>query len=157
MSSLNVSLPIHIKASNRTLLAEFPNLTDSIWQVDFEIGRNNIIETTFKNILFVESSNIAYIYGIENENGECKDILPSFACNQKSFIQFLRAETKKNLDALGLVAFAFEGCLYSCESKATSAYIRSGSQSTLMGIGYRNIDGDYELIHVEEEDFRIPA
>lgn len=157
MNHLNMNFgavrpPIAFAAKNARFVSNFPDGPDELWMADLKACRHDVQCEVFEDILFVESNGMAFVYGIEFEDEYPKDLLPELALKQQSFIQFLRDETRRDNDALGLAALIFTGHEYSTEGKATAAYIAARGASLVMGVGYRNNDGKYELIGLDPEE-----
>ena len=157
MNHLNMNVgavrpPIAFAAKNARFVSNFPQGSDELWMADLKACRHDVQCEVFEDILFVESNGTAFIYGIEFEDGCPKGLKPELALKQQSFIQFLRDETRRDNDALGLAALIFTGHEYSTEGKATAAYIAARNTSLVMGVGYRNNDGKYELIGIDPEE-----
>lgn len=119
---------------------------------DLKACRHDVQCEVFKDILFVESNGTAFVFGIEFENGYPEGLKPDLALKQQSFIQFLRDETRRDNDALALTALIFTGHGYSTEGKATAAYIAARGASLVLGVGYRDNDGKYELIGLDPQE-----
>lgn len=113
--------------------------------------RHGVQCAVFEEVLFVESNGTAFIYGIEFEDGYPKGLNAELAEKQRAFIQFLREETRLRNQAVGVLSALFSGHEYSCEGKATAAYIAARETSLMMGIGYRSAEGEYELIAIDPE------
>lgn len=157
MKHLNMNLsavrpPIAFAAKNARFVSNFPQGPDELWMADLKACRHDVQCEVFEDILFVESNGTALIYGIEFEDGYPKGLKPELALKQQSFISFLRHETRRDNDALGLTALIFTGHEYSTEGKASAAYIAARDTALLMGVGYRNNDGKYELIALDPEE-----
>ncbi len=144
--------PIAFAAKNARFVSNFPQGPDELWMADLKACRHDVQCEVFEDILFVESNGTAFVYGIEFEDGYPKGLKPELALKQQSFIQFLRDETRRDNDALGLATLIFTGHEYSTEGKATAAYIAARGASLVMGVGYRNSDGKYELIGLDLEE-----
>ena len=119
---------------------------------DLKACRHGVPCEVFEDILFVESNGTAFIYGIEFEDGYPKGLKPELALKQQSFIQFLRDETRRDNDALGLTALIFTGHEYATESMATAAYIAARETVLVMGVGYRDNGGKYDLISLDASE-----
>lgn len=145
--------PVAFAAKNARFFSKFPQGPDELWMADLEVCRHDVRREVFEDILFIESGGTAFIYGIEFEDGYPKELEPDLALKQQSFIQFLRGETRLKNDALGPIAMIFAGHEYLAEGKATAAYIVARGAALMMGIGYRNNDGKYELIGIDPEEF----
>lgn len=144
--------PIAFAAKNARFVSNFPQGPDELWMADLKACRHDVQCEVFEDILFVESNGTAFVYGIEFEDGYPKGLKPELALKQQSFIQFLRDETRRDNDALGLVALIFTGHEYSTEGKAIAAYIAARGTSLVMGVGYRDNAGKYELIGLDPEE-----
>jgi len=109
MNHLNMNLsairpPIAFAAKNARFVSNFPQGPDELWMADLKACRHDVQCEVFEDILFVESNGTAFIYGVEFEDGYPKGLKPDLALKQQSFIQFLRDETRRDNDALGLTA-----------------------------------------------------
>lgn len=146
-----IMMPMLFTANNARFASHFPYGTDELWMADLIASRNSEQCGVFENVLFVETDGIAYIYGIEFEDGYPKGLMPDLALKQQSFIQFLRDETRRKNESLGALSLIFSGHEYSTEGRATAAYIAARDAALMMGVGYRNNDGKYEMIAIDPE------
>ena len=71
--------------------------------------------------------------------------------NQSEFIYFLRGETARDASLLGPLAGLFMGHRYSCELRATAAYLALRDSSLLAGVGFHDTDGYYTFLSVDPE------
>lgn len=106
----------------------------------------------FEDVLFVESGGLAYIYGMEFEDGYPQGLEAARARRQQAFIGFLRAQTRQRNEFFGALAALFSGHEYSAEGKATAAYIAARGVSLNMGVGYRDAGGLYRLVALDPEE-----
>lgn len=146
-------LPLTFSAENPEFITNFPEGKDQLWRADVTARQNGECLETFNDVLFVESGEMAYIYGIEFEDAFIQELKSTqLAYRQQAFIQFLRAQTRLTNDTLGLAALLFEGHEYACEHRATSSYIAARNVSLGIGVGFHNKDGRYELVQMAFEE-----
>lgn len=143
---------ITITATNARFVSKFPQGPDELWMADLKVCRHDALSKDFERVLFVESMGMAYIYGIEFEDGYPMGLNAGWALEQQSFIRFLREETRRDNDALGVAAPLFTGYQYSTEGHATAAYVAARGVPLVVGVGYRDNNGKYELLGVDPED-----
>lgn len=148
----NASIPPIVFAAANVQFHVTDSRGSQIWTADIKACRHGVQCDVFNDVLFVESNGTAFIFGMECEDGYPKEIDPVLAREQEFFIQFLRRETAKNAEALGLLASAFSGSDYACEGKATAAYLVIRNVKLNIGIGYRNIDGKYERVTIDSSE-----
>lgn len=144
--------PISFAAKNTRFVSKFPRGRDELWMADLKACRRDVQCEVFEDILFVESNGMTFIYGIELEDGYPEGLTADLALKQQSLIQFLRDETRRDNEILGLAALIFTGHEYTTEGKATAAYVAARGASLMMGVGYRNNAGEYELIGLDPEE-----
>lgn len=145
--------PIVFAATSARFVRGFPEGPDELWIADMKAFRCDAQCEIFTSVLFVESAGTAFIYGIEFEDGYPIGLKPeALAFKQQAFIRFLRDETQRENDSIGLLAGLFTGHEYSSEGKATAAYVAARGVPLVMGIGYRNNDGTYELISIDPQE-----
>lgn len=155
MKSMNLSAvrpPIAFAAKNPRFVSDFPQGPDQLWMADLKACRYGIQCQIFEEVLFVESNGAALIYGIEYEDGYPKGLEKEQALKQQAFIRFLREETRQDNEVLGLMALVFTGHEYATEGKATAAYLAVRDTSLLMGVGYRDNNGMYDLIALDPDE-----
>ncbi len=140
---------IAFSAANPKFLTTFPDGSDQLWSANIKACRHGVQCDVFEGVLFVESNDATFIYGIEFEDGYPKGLKPELAAKQQAFIQFLRDENAKDDEVLGWTALVFTGHEYASEGKATAAYLAVRDKALNMGIGYRNADGKYELVGID--------
>lgn len=144
--------PLLFSVSAPEFLANFPDGLDQLWIADIQATRGSEEPTSFTNILFVESKGMAYIFGIEFEDGYAKGFSSKdMAIQQQVFIQFLREQTRLNNMALGVLGSIFEGHEYASEYRATAAYVEARTEKLGIGVGFHNANGKYELLKFEPE------
>ena len=123
-----------------------------LWSADVEASRGGCITRDFANILFMETDTTASIFGIE-VNDEVRDIRPvELGEPQQAFIQFLRKETARDSILLGPLQNLFSGREYSCELKATTAYLALRKTSLQAGVGFYDAQGIYNRLAIVLED-----
>lgn len=144
--------PLAVAVKNARFVSRFPQDRGELWTADLKLCWGSDCQV-FKDILFGESDGTAFILGIEFEDGYPKGLKPAeLALKQQSFIKFLRDETCRRNNALGAVSLIFSGHEYSAEARATAAYIVARGISSVMGIGYRDSGGKYELVGIDPEE-----
>lgn len=144
--------PIAFVAANIRFVANFPNNQAEVWSADLTARRSGGAAESFDSILFVETDATASIYGAECEDGRPEFLRDDLATRQQQFIEFLREETASDNSTLGLMRVIFTGHEYSCELKATKAYVEARSSTLEIGVGYHNSDGEYVLLAVAAAD-----
>lgn len=151
MTSAVLPLPIAFSINNCHLLHELAEKREQLWSADVTACRSGGKSEVFENVIFLEANRTASIVGIDSQDGFSAQLKEEAAVKQQAFIQFLRAETKRENEVLGFTALAFEGHEYSCEGKATAAYIAQRSVPLLMGVGFFTEEGNYELLGIDPE------
>ena len=101
---------------------------------------------------FVESSDTAYVFGIETPDARPRGLPADAADKQQLFIQFLREQTYEDIRALGMLAKVFRGHEYGCEIAATAAYVVARDVCLNLGVGYQTESGAYELVGIHKDD-----
>lgn len=145
--------PLSFSVENPQFVSNFPEGMDQLWQACVTAHQNGEQVESFEDILFVESDEMAYIYGIEFADAFIQGLQPTqFAHRQQAFIQFLRAHTGLTNDSLGLTSLLFDGHEYACEHRATASYIAARNVSLGIGVGFHNSEGQYELVQMAFED-----
>jgi hypothetical protein len=146
-----VKPPIAFAVANVRVVTKFPNNDDMLWAADVKACRHGVQMRLFEGVMFVESDDVAYVYGLEAEDGRPPGLADAMADVQQKFVEFLREENRNDRGALGELASLFHGSEYACEAKVTAAYIAQRGEPLHMGIGYRNNDGAYEMIRLDLE------
>lgn len=119
-----------------------------LWSVNLHASRSGGDSRDFSNILFMESDTTASIFGIEVDD-DSRNIGPSWLhANQQAFILFLRQETARDMRLLGPLQGLFSGRQYSCELRATAAYLALREVSLQAGVGFYD-DDRYSFITVD--------
>lgn len=140
--------PIVFVAANIRFVANFPNDPAEVWSADVTASRSGSATEVFDSVLFVETDATASIYGAECEDGRPQFLRDDLATRQQQFIEFLRQETASDNSTLGPMHVIFTGHEYSCELKATRAYLEARSSALEIGVGYHNSNGEYVLLAV---------
>lgn len=141
-------LILRISVSRVRFVSGFPDGVDELWCADIQVARGDGLYEMFEDILYVESNGVAYIYGIEFEDGLPRGLRSDLAQVQQRFIQFLRDETaRKNM--MFPLSLLFTGHDYSSEWSATEAYVAERSVALKIGIGYRDKVGVYQRLAME--------
>jgi hypothetical protein len=144
--------PIVFAARGTKFISAFPDGSDQLWKADIKACRHGVQCDVFEEVLFVESNGTAFVCGIEFEDGYPKGLRSELAEKQRAFIQFLRDETRHDNDALGVMSLVFSGHEYSSEGKATAANVAARETDLMIGVGYRNNEGEYELVGLDTSD-----
>ena len=145
--------PLSFSVENPQFVSKFPEGLDQLWRARVTATHMGEQHVSFDDVLFVESTGTAYIYGIEFEDGFIQGLRPAqLAQQQQAFIQFLRAQTRLTNETLGITALVFDGHEYACEHRATASYIAARNVPLGIGVGFHNRDGQYELIKLAFEE-----
>jgi hypothetical protein len=145
-----VEPPISFLVENLRFVSKFPQGTDqSLWTATVIACRRGAQIAVSEEVLFVEFDGMAFIHGIQYEDGYPKGINQDRAIKQQAFINFLRGETCNSNDALGSISSVLIGHEYATEGKATAAYVLARATPLIIGVGYFNDDGKFELVGVE--------
>jgi len=144
--------PIAFAVANARVAAPFPSGSDVLWMADVKACRHAVQMRLFKDVLFVESDGVVFVYGLEAEDGRPPGLREDLANKQHAFVQFLRDETRLDLSVLGELAGLFDGAEYGCEGKVTAAYIAHRGEPLRMAIGYRTFQGTYETISLDPNE-----
>lgn len=145
-----ITLPMNFVAENLRISSSYQD--GDLWLADIKAYRGSDQFCVFEGIVFAESKDnngTAHICGIELEDGLPGYLPQDQAEAQQSFIEFLREETQRKNDALGLLSKIFFGHEFSTEGKATSAYIAARGACLNMGVGYRDEEGKYQLLCID--------
>ena len=144
--------PITFSAKVTQHVATLPDKCSELWTADIKAARPGHFYKLFTDILFVESSNNAYVLGIEHQNGRPTGLIKHLADKQQEFVRFLREQTDEEAKALGLLVKFFYWHKYLCEAAATAAYVVARDAPLNIGIGYKNESGRYDLIAIDQTD-----
>lgn len=139
-----------VKAPRR--VATLPQGRGDLWSAQVTAVRQGLFRKVFANVLFVESSDTAYVFGIETPDARPRGLPADAADKQQLFIQFLRDQTHEDIRALGLLAKVFSGHEYGCEVAATTAYVVARDIPLNLGVGYQTESGSYELLGIRQDD-----
>lgn len=91
-------------ASNRRFAGRFPDSQhDELWLTDIKACEPGGACRVFKDVLFVESQETAYLYGLEHEDGRPKELKAEAADPQQLFVEFVREQTELTLARMGLL------------------------------------------------------
>lgn len=139
-------------ATNARFLMTFKYDGTHLWSAEIKASRDGGTTRDFTNILFMETDTTASIFGIE-VNDEVRDIRPvELGEPQQAFIQFLRQESARDSILLGPLQNLFSGREYSCELKATTAYLALRKTSLQAGVGFYDAQGIYNRLAIVLED-----
>ncbi|CAH0348071.1 hypothetical protein [Aquabacterium sp. CECT 9606] len=139
-----------VKAPQR--VATLPQGRGYLWSAQVKAVRQGQFSKVFANVLFMESNDTAYVFGIEAPDARPGGLPADVADQQQLFIQFLREQTDDDIRALGMLAKVFRGHEYGCEVAATAAYVVAREVSLNLGVGYQTESGAYELVGIHKDD-----
>lgn len=92
-------------ASNPHFAWCFPNSQhDELWLADIKACVPGGACRVFKDVLFVESQETTYLYGLEHEDGRPKGLKAEVVDPQQLFVDFVREQTELTLARMGLLA-----------------------------------------------------
>lgn len=144
--------PIAFGVTAPLRVATLPQGRGDLWSAQVMAVRQGLFRKVFSNVLFVESSDTAYIFGIETPDARPRGLPADAADQQQKFIRFLRAQTHEDIRTLGMLAKVFRGHEYGCEVAATGAYVAARDLRLNLGIGYQTESGAYELMGIYKDD-----
>lgn len=144
--------PMTFIVNEAKLQSRFPGSRDELWSARVTAERAGVFCQVFENILFVESGETAYLYGIEEADGRPKGLRSDLAIAQQEFIAFVRSQTSRDNATLGLIANVFGDHECACEGRVTAAYIIDRNVPMDMGIGYWSKAGVYERVRIAKSD-----
>ncbi len=131
-------------ASNPRLAARFPDSQhDELWFADIKACEPGGSCCVFNDVMFIESDETVWLYGLEHEDGRPKEIKAELAIPQQRFVDFVRKQTELTLTRMGLLAHAFNGAEYACQVRVTAAYMIHREGLRYLAFGYRNSEGEY--------------
>lgn len=133
-------------------VATLPQGRGDLWSAQVMAVRQGLFSKVFANVLFVESNDTAYVFGIETPDARPAGLPADVADQQQRFIHFLREQTHEDIRALGMLAKVFRGHEYGCEIAATAAYVVARDVSLNLGVGYQTESGAYELVGIHKDD-----
>lgn len=133
-------------------VATLPQGRGDLWSAQVMAVRQGVFSKVFANVLFVESSDTAYVFGIETPDARPCGLPADVADHQQLFIRFLREQTHEDIRALGMLAKVFRGHEYGCEVAATAAYVVARDVCLNLGVGYQTESGAYELVGIHKDD-----
>jgi hypothetical protein len=140
-------------ASNPRLAGRFPDSRhDELWLADIKACQPGGSCRLFKDVMFVESQETVYLYGLENEDGRPKELRSELADPQQRFVDFVREQTELTLARMGLIAPAFDGAEYACQARVTAAYMIHREHLRYLAFGYRNRGGGYLREKLEDPE-----
>lgn len=151
-SALGSAGPMIFSATNALLLKAFDDVGASLWSADIHATRSGGVTCDFGGVLFLESDARASIYGISVDDGSRNIHPPEIGEPQEAFIQFLRQETALESRLLGPLKGLFGGNEYSCELRATTAYLLLRKSSLKAGIGFFDASGEYQRLTIDLEN-----
>lgn len=144
--------PIAFGVKTPQRVMALPNGGGDLWSAHVKAVRRGQFSKVFHNVLFVESRDTAYVFGIEVPDARPSGLPLNLADQQQLFIQFLRDQTHEDTRALGMLAKVFQGHEYGCEAATTAAYVVARNVSLNLGVGYRTESGEYELVGIHHND-----
>lgn len=168
MSNENERIKCALEGLQLSVFVESPQMVASIpergrdsvfdlWMAEVRLVLGGVC-TTYPGVLFLEHDNggfnsdvkVVQICGIECESGRPAQLQDGHAAFQQTFIQQLREITTAGLEAVGSLAFLFEGRDYMAEGKVTAAFINARQERLLMAVGRADrATGEYELFLVD--------
>lgn len=144
--------PIAFGVKTPERVAALPNGRGDLWSAHVKAVRQGQFCKVFQNVLFVESRDTAYVYGIEFPDAYNSGLPLDLAHQQQLFIRFLRDQTREDIRTLGMLAKVFHGHEYGCEVAATAAYAVARDVPLHLGVGYLTESGEYALIGIHQDD-----
>jgi len=144
--------PIAFGVNAPQRVASLPQGRGDLWSARVQAVREGQFSKVFANVLFVESNDTAYVFGIEAPDARPAGLPADVADQQQLFIQFLREQTHEDIHALGMLAKVFRGHEYGCEVAATAAYVVARGVCLNLGVGYQTESGTYELVGIHKDD-----
>lgn len=140
-------------ASSPRLAGRFPDSQhDELWVADIKACEPGGSCREFKNVMFVETDETVWLYGIEHEDGRPKELKAELADSQEQFVKFVREQTQLTLSRMGLLAAAFNGSEYACQVRVTAAYMIHRKNLRYLAFGYLNGDGVYVREKLEDPE-----
>lgn len=144
--------PFRVRVTDVRFLSDFPDGPDKLWAAKVEAWRGDTEPELFETIMFAESSNIAFIYGIEFGDAYPQGFRDDLAQNQQSFIQFLRSENAATNAYVGPMCKLFSAHQYATILSVTRAYVFARNTKLDIGVGYWSDTGKYELVTFELDE-----
>ena len=131
----------------------------ALWSADIKAFRLGHFCTVSERVLFIESQDRVILCGLEFPDGFTDVVEDARASAQQRFIQFIRGETRKNLEAMGPGASQFFGAEFLSEAMVTAAYITLRAQPLGMIVGHHTADADhdYQWIYIPHEENEFMA
>lgn len=77
---------------------------EELWRADIKACAPGGECRIFKDVLFVESQETVYLYGLEHEDGRPKELKAEQTDPQQLFVEFVRKQTELTLAMMGLLA-----------------------------------------------------
>lgn len=140
-------------ASSPRLAGRFPDSQhDELWVADIKACVPGGSCREFKNVMFGETEETVWLYGIEHEDGRPRELKAELAHSQQQFVKFVRMQTERTLSKMGMFAAAFNGSDYACQVRVTAAYMIHRKNLRYLAFGYRNDEGDYVREKLEEPE-----
>jgi len=140
-------------ASNPRYAGRFPDSQhDELWLADIKACKPGGSCRLFKDVMFVESQETVYLYGLEHEDGRPRELKRELADPQQLFIGFVREQTELTLARMGLLAPVFNGAEYACQARVTAAYMIHRENLRYLAFGYHNREGEYVREKLEEPE-----
>lgn len=140
-------------AANPRLMARFPDSQhDELWLADIKACEPGGSCRLFNNVMFVESQETVYLYGLEHEDGRPRELKGEQADLQQLFVNFVREQTELTLARMGLLAPVFDGAEYVCQARVTAAYMIHRENLRHLAFGYSTRQGDYLREKLEAPD-----
>jgi len=125
-----------VKILSPKLVKKFEDGADELWAADVFVYMKGVFEREFKEIFFVESDGVSFIYGIDSESCRTEGLGSVESARQCEFIEFLRARTKAILEDPDKHSYLFRANYYACERQVTAAYVLIRETQHEIGVGY---------------------
>jgi hypothetical protein len=149
----NITPATIYSASSPRFAGRFPDSKhDELWLADIKACEPGGKCRLFKDVMFVESQETVYLYGLEHEDGRPKELKAELADPQQLFVDFVREQTEFTLARMGLLAPVFDGSEYACQARVTAAYMIHRENLRHLAFGYHNREGDYVREKLEDPE-----
>lgn len=149
----NIAPATIYSASNPRLAGAFPDSQhDQLWTADIKACVAGGTCRLFRDVMFVESQETVYLYGLEHEDGRPREVKEAQAVSQQIFVDFVREQTELLQARMGALAPVFVGMEFASEARVTAAYMIRRENLRYLALGYRNYEGDYVREKLETPD-----
>ncbi|MEK0363210.1 hypothetical protein [Pseudomonas sp. CBC3] len=149
----NITPATIYSASNPRQAGTFPDSQhDQLWIADIKACAVGGSCRLFRDVMFVESQETVYLYGLEHEDGRPREVKEELAASQQLFVDFVREQNELLQARMGLLAPVFLGMEYASEARVTAAYMIRRENLRYLALGYRNYEGEYVREKLETPD-----